>query len=89
MALIVFNRVTSVKTRAVFRNGGWRNLDMSKSTRKSPLVIKEEAVKSPQQDKQLINSVENRKNVNVEQGKSEKGVVSNDDDKEDGKKSLK
>ncbi|KAJ8533541.1 hypothetical protein K7X08_006865 [Anisodus acutangulus] len=63
------------------------DISMSKRTRKSPLVIKEEAVKSPQHPQELINS-----NVNVKQeGKAEKGVISNDDEDEEegGTKSLK
>ncbi|XP_009621275.1 uncharacterized protein LOC107780522 [Nicotiana tabacum] len=61
------------------------DISMSKRTRKSPVNIKEEAIKSPQHPQQLINSVESREDVNVE----EKGVISNEEEEEDQKKSLK
>ncbi|XP_019263803.1 PREDICTED: uncharacterized protein LOC109241516 [Nicotiana attenuata] len=55
------------------------DISMSKRTRKSPLNIKEEAIKSPEHPQQLINSVENREDV-----------ISNEEEEElDEKKSLK
>ncbi|XP_060180551.1 uncharacterized protein LOC132610255 [Lycium barbarum] len=68
------------------------DISMSKRTRKSPLIVKEEAVKSPQHPQELINSVENIEDVNEErEEKAEKGVISNNDEEEeeDQKKSLK
>ncbi|XP_009758859.1 uncharacterized protein [Nicotiana sylvestris] len=54
------------------------DISMSKRTRKSPVIIKEEAIKSPEHPQQLINSVENREDV-----------ISNEEEEEDKKKSLK